>query len=363
MSSERPVRKHGIRGMRVSAADVARAVGVSPATVSYVLNDRPGVSQDMRDRVLGTARELGYPLQAHQRDKGRERTRVIGLILQDIANPFYTEVSAGVIDAARARDYEVFLAHTQESGEMLAKVVDTMITRRVDGIVITVLHPEDGEVVRRLRGAGVPFIQFSRRIPDLRADFVGIDDFAVASDILRHVVEDHGHTDVAVITGPPNSSASSTRAAGFVSTAQAIGLSLPPHRRFNAYLTAEGGHTVVQRLMVRRDLPRAIVCGSDAIASGVIGALRSQGLRVPDDVAVTGVDGVFPAASMLAELTTISVPRRRMAELSVEQLIRRVDGVGGPPQVLTQPHRLRIGTSCGCRPDSLVSWPSAAQDG
>ncbi|WP_327579027.1 hypothetical protein [Streptomyces sp. NBC_00145] len=79
----------------------------------------------MRD---STARELGYPLQAHQQNKGRGRTRVIGLILQDIANPFYTEVSAGVIDAARARDYEVFLAHTQESGETLAKVVDTMIT-------------------------------------------------------------------------------------------------------------------------------------------------------------------------------------------------------------------------------------------
>ncbi|WP_443045182.1 substrate-binding domain-containing protein [Streptomyces sp. NBC_00145] len=185
--------------------------------------------------------------------------------------------------------------------------------------------------MRRLRGAGVPFIQFSRRIPDLRADFVGVDDFAVASDILRHVVEDHGNTDVAVITGPPNSSASSTRAVSFVRTAQAIGLTLPPYRRFNAYLAAEGGHTVVQRLMARNDLPRAIVCGSDAIASGVIGALRSQGLRVPEDVAVTGVDGVFPAASMLAELTTISVPRRRIAELSVEQLIKRVDGVRQAP--------------------------------
>jgi LacI family transcriptional regulator len=353
-----PTRKIGIRALRVSAADIAREVGVSSATVSYVLNQRPGVSVEMRTRVLDAARQLGYSLEPHQLPPEDARTQVIGLILADISNPYYAELSAGTIDAARVHGYEVFLAHTQESTETLASVVSTMIARRVDGIVLTVLHPDDGDIVRQLRRAGTPFVQLSRRIPNLRADFVGVDDRCTAAAILRHVVEVHQHSDVAVVTGPRNSSASATRAEAFVATAHELGLPLPPHRRFHTYLTAEGGHRVVQRMIADDDIPKAIVCGSDAVASGVIGALRGHGLSVPGDVAVTGIDGVFSAASMLAELTTVDLPRREMAALAVEQLNRRINGVGGPAQDFIQPHRLRLGTTCGCRPSALVSWPT-----
>lgn len=349
MTVEHP-RKVGVRALRVSAADIAREVGVSPATVSYVLNRRPGVSAEMRIRILDAARQLGYPLEQHHPRPEVARTQVIGLILADISNPYYAELSAGTIDAARAHGYEVFLAHTQESAQTLASVVTTMIARRVDGVVLTVLHPGDGDIVRQLRRAGTPFVQLSRRIPKLHADFVGVDDRSSADQILRHIVEVHRHKDVAVITGPRNSSASAARAGAFVATAHELGLALPPHRRFHAYLTAEGGHRVVQHLIANDDIPKAIVCGCDAIASGVIGALRGHGLRVPEDVAVTGIDGVFSAASMLAELTTVDLPNRKMAELAVEQLNRRINGVGGPAQDFIHPHRLRLGTTCGCRP-------------
>ena len=346
MTTNGPVRKTGIRTLRVSAADVARTAGVSPATVSYVFNGRPGVSEEMRERILAIAKEMGYPLDRH-RSLDREHTRVLGLILTDISNPFYSDVSAGTIDVARSHGYEVFVAHTQESSQMLATVVKTMITRRVDGVLLTSLHTDDGEVIRTLRRAAVPFIQVSRRIPELQADFIGFDETAVADEIFQHVVE-HGYTDVAVITGPQSSSSSAARAAAYAAAAQRLGVPLPRHRRFTAYLTAYGGHRVAQHLIDAHDIPRAIVCGSDAIASGVIGTLREHELRVPDDVAVTGVDGVFPGLSMLAELTTITLPRRQLAERAVEQLIRRVNGVGGPAMDAVLPHSVRIGTSCGC---------------
>lgn len=349
MDPSGPVRKEGIRSLRVSAADVARAAGVSTATVSYVLNGRSGVSDEMRQRVLRIARDLGYALDKHQARLDPERTRVLGLVLADIGNPFYSDIAAGAIDAARAKDYEVFLAHTQESSETLMSVVEAMIARRVDGVALTVLRTEVGDVVRALRRAGVPFIQVTRRIPRLQADYIGVDDVAAAAEIFRHVVG-HGYTDLAVVTGPHSSSSSGTRAEAFLATARQLGVPLPPHRRFRAYLTAEGGNRAAQHLLEADDMPEAIVCGSDAIASGVIGTLRGRGIRVPEDVAVTGIDGVFPDASMLSELTTISVPRRHMASLAVEQLIRRVDGVGGPAQDSIQPHRIRIGTTCGCEP-------------
>lgn len=307
----------------------------------------------MRERILELASAMGYEVERHRKRQANERSRVLGLILADITNPFYAEVSAGVIDAARASGYEVFLAQTQESSETLRAIVEAMIARRVDGIVSTVFHPEDGHIARVLRQAQVPFVQMSRQIPQLRADYVGADDLAGAADILEHIVVDHGYRDIAVITGPRNSTASSARSDTFVSTAGRLGIDLPCTRRFNAYLTAEGGYRVVHRMLADNDLPRAVVCGSDAIASGVIGAVRARGFRVPDDVAVTGYDGVFPAASMLAELTTVSLPRRRMAEFAVTQLARRIDGVGGPPGTFIYPHHIRIGSSCGCQPSRV----------
>ena len=310
----------------------------------------------MRQHVLQVAEELGYPLEQHGARVKAQRTRVLGLIHPDMSNPFYSDVSAGAIDAARAEGYEVFLAHTQENSETLASITRAMIARSVDGIIFTVLHPDDGERIRELRRASIPFIQMSRRIPTLRADYVGVDDVAGADEILRHVVA-HGYDDIAVVTGVRNSSASATRAASFAATANDIGLPLPANRQFSAYLSEEGGRRLILRLIAEDDVPRAIVCGSDAIASGIIGGLRANGYRVPEDVAVTGYDGVFPLASMLAELTTVSLPRRHMAKVAVQQVVRRIEGIGGPVRDFIHPYRIRIGTSCGCNADVTVLPP------
>ena len=152
-----------------------------------------------------------------------------------------------------------------------------MIARRVDGVILTVLHPDDGDVVRSLRRAGIPFVQIIRQIPDLRADYIGIDDAAAAEEMMRHVVLDNGYTDIAVITGPLSSSSSARRAEAFLASSKRLGAPLPPHRQLSAYLSAQGGNRAAQHLIDTHDVPRAIVCGSDAIASGVVGTLRRHG--------------------------------------------------------------------------------------
>lgn len=353
MAEERRETQPKRRQARVSAAEVARACGVTPATVSYVFNRRPGVSRETRQMVLQKAAELGYSFEDPTAVSAPDRTRVLGVILADLANPFYADIASGAIDSARAAGYELFLAQTQESPESLTSVVKAMVARRVDGVILTVLHPEDGDVVRTLRRHGVPFVQVSRRIPALSADFVGVDDAAMADEIFSHIVG-HGLRDIAVVTGPRNSTSSATRAVAFANAAARLGVALPANRRFNAYLTAEGGDRVARRLLSEGALPQAIVAGSDAIASGIIGTLRSARVRVPEDVAVTGIDGVFPTASMLGELTTMDVPRRGMSAVAVDRLIKRIDGAGGPPQEVLLPHRLRIGTTCGCDPHGDV---------
>ena len=336
-----------IANRRVSAAAVARAAGVSPATVSYAFNGRLGVSEEVRLRILQLAESMGHTPPARISQKIRQKTRVLGLVVTDIANPFYTEVAAGVIDAARSHGYEVFLAHTQEDPQVLASTIETMIERRVDGVVLAVLHPDDGDVIRALRRAQTPFVQLSRRIEHIEADFVGIDDKAAATSIMEHVLS-HGYTEIATITGPRNSSASAAREDAFAATAFLNGISPSSNRRVRTYLSEEGGLRAVQELLTGGQVPQAIICGSDAIALGVLSGLRAHGLRVPEDVAVTGFDGLLPGIAPLIDLTTISQPRRRMAVSAVDLLIRRLNGDGGNPQQLVLGHALRIGTTCGC---------------
>ncbi|MGV9801756.1 LacI family DNA-binding transcriptional regulator [Mycobacterium sp. NPDC003449] len=332
---------------RVSAADVARAVGVSPATVSYVMNGRRGVSEQTRAKILEVAEQLGHISSARADGLRAHQTRVIGLVLTDIANPFYTEIAAGTIDAARARGFEVFLAHTQEDPETLRSVVDAMIARHVDGVVFTVLHPDDGEVIRSLRSAHIPLVQLSRRIERIDADFVGIDDRGAAAEMMEHVVG-HGYRDIVTIVGPRTSSASAAREDGFVRTAESHGIRSIASHRISTYLSERGGYVAVEQVLARKALPHVIVCGSDAIALGAISALRAHAIKVPEDVAVTGFDGLFPGASPLVELTTVNQPRREMAEQSIELLTRRIDGAGGSYQSVLRAHELRIGTTCGC---------------
>ena len=258
---------------RVSAAAVARAVGVSPATVSYALNGRAGVSRDVRVRILETAESMGHTQSSKKYQQVDKQTRVLGLVVTDIMNPFYTEIAAGVIDESRRHGYEVFLAHTQECPQMLASTVEAMIERRVDGVVLAVLHPDDGNVIRALRRAQTPFVQLSRRIEHIDADFVGIDDTAAATSIMEHVLS-HGYSNIATITGPRNSSASAAREDAFAATAFVNGISPAENRRVRTYLSEEGGLRAVQELLTDGKAPQAIVCGSDAIALGVLSGLR-----------------------------------------------------------------------------------------
>ncbi|MBY4130131.1 LacI family DNA-binding transcriptional regulator [Rhodococcus fascians] len=330
---------------RVSAAQVARAAGVSTATVSYVMNGRGGVSAETRSHVLDVAQRLGHTSSVRADQLRAQRTRVIGLVLTDIANPFYAEIAAGAIDAARSKGYEVFVSHTQEDPDTLRSITEAMIARQVDGVVLTVLHPDDGDIIRSLRSAHIPFVQLSRRIESIAGDFVGIDDFTAATQMMEHVVG-HGYTDIVTITGPRTSSASAAREAGFRSVTDRHGLRVPSG--ITTYLSEAGGSQAVEQLLSSKVLPRALVCGSDVIALGAISALRSNNIRVPQDVAVTGFDGLFPGASSLVELTTVRQPRRELAEQALDLLVRRIDGIGGSFQAVLRAHEMRIGTTCGC---------------
>lgn len=340
----------GLRGTttrkRVTLADVARHAGVSRAAASYVINGKPGVADATRERVLAVADELGFRPNRLARSLRQGHSKAIGLLLADVANPFYPELAAGVLDAAKALGYKVFLSHTGDDPRQQASEAYALLDHRCDGLIFTTLTSADRHLLEQLIRHGIPFVQLVRRVPGIVADFVGIDDGAGGRTAAEYLLT-LGHRDIAVVAGPRQSSASRARAQGLCQALASHGITLPPERCTESSLTRDGGYTAARRLLEAARPPQAIACGNDVIALGVIDALIDAGLGVPEDVAVIGYDDMSFASSRLLELTTIRQPRHEMGAEAARILANRVRYPDAPLSERILAHQLVPRRTCG----------------
>ncbi|MET4058765.1 LacI family transcriptional regulator [Arthrobacter sp. UYP6] len=338
------------RMAKVSAAAVARACGVSPATVSYVMNGQPGVSTETRRHVVKIANELGFRPSGHGRLPDPVLTRVVGLILPNIVNQMYTGWAQHIITATAAEGFEVFVATSQDDADSLAQIAATLAARNVDGVIIAAALREDARALRTLRQKRIPYVYLSRRTQHMPADFVGIDDDAAASELMSHILG-HGYTEIATVIGPRFSTASLAREQAFVRTAAAAGIVISGDRKISTRLNSEGGLVAAEKLLGSANPPRAIVCGSDEIAIGVMEHALSLGMRIPQDLAVVAGDGLPHSRSRLIGMTTTVQPVRRMADRAFELLLNQITTPRTTFEDAVFAHRLHAGTSCGCPPD------------
>lgn len=332
----------------VSAAAVARACGVSKAAVSYVMNGQGGVSAETRRRIIKTAAELGYrPAAGPRRDP--LLTRVVGLILPNIVNPMYTGWAQRIISITRDEGFDVFVATTDDDPDTLAQVAATLAARNVDGVIIAALMREDLRALRVLRQKRIPFVCLSRSADQLHGDYVGIDFDAAATLLMGHVLS-HGYREIATVIGPRVSTASLIREQAFVRTAAAAGIAVQGRRKISTRLDSAGGRAAARSLLASSRPPRAVVCGSDEIAIGVMEHAMSIGLRIPEDLAVVGGDGLPHSRSALIALTTVIQPINVMAERSFELLLDQISRPRSTYHHVICEHRLHIGRTCGCPP-------------
>lgn len=328
-------------GETTTAAGLARDLGVSPAAVSYALNGRPGLSSALRSEIIDAARDRGLAVKAH------ERQHLLGLILADIGNPFYSEFAVSISDTARKAGYEVVIAHTDDEPEAIQSSVRSMIRHGVDGVILTVINAHDASLSREFRAAGVPYVQVSRRSADTPAPYVGIDDYAAGRDVMGHLL-DHGYRDIAIVAGPLRSSSTANRVSGMKDALRERDLPVRRNRLLFTSLSNEGGVTAAEYLLRRPPLPRAIACGTDAIAMGLLDRLMQQGVRCPEDVAITGYDGLTFSMSEMVNLTTIVQPRTEMASTALAELIHSSSETMRGMAVFTCPYSFHIGRTCGC---------------
>jgi LacI family transcriptional regulator len=338
---------------RSTIYEVAKRSGVSTATVSRVMAEGKGFSTATRERVLSIAAELGWVPSGPARGLASRRSGIVGLLFPDFGrsgeaeeeSPLYVDqVIRGAERSATAAGDAVLIAATRsESGRELAFA----IAGKVDGLVVMARSLSDDDIAAISRS--VPVVMLANTPERGGLDFVGADNRGGARQVTEHLITRHGHTDLAFLSGPPESPDSQDRFAGFRDALRAAGLPVPRRPAATGGFTEAGGQQAVTAMIEARRLPRAIVCGNDEMAIGALAALRAARRRVPGNVAVTGFDDIAASRHVQPALSTVHQPMRELGERSVRMLLERIAEPGRPPASVVLPTQMVIRNSCGCR--------------
>ena len=318
---------------KVTIKDIARRANVSVASVSYVLNNTRYVSPELHARIELAIEELGYTPNLVARSLRQSRTKTIGLIVPDNSNPFFAEIAKGVEDAGFSAGYSVILCNSNAMPERELAYLEVLRSKRVDGIIFIATTAEIRHI-RPLIEDGIPAVIFYRDSGDMNVDRFLIDNDLAGSLVTNHLIE-LGHRQIACIQPASTETPSALRVAGFKRVMEAHSLpcveALMPR---GDNLIAGGGRATRELLKSGRPFT-AVFATNDAMAIGCIRTLRDNGIRVPDDVSVAGVDDIMLASIIEPPLTTVRSPKyeagRQAVEMLVDRMIRKY--ADGPRQV------------------------------
>lgn len=318
---------------------VADLAGVSIATVSHVINDTRAVSAPLTARVLDAMEQLDYQPDVVARSLRRRETLTIGLLLPTVEIPFYGWVAEGVEAAANEAGYSVILCNSGWSTQRERHHLRNLIARRVDGLLCSSLAMTAEHLAPLLRRE-TPIVVFERTMPGLELDAVEIDNFQGAYDATAHLIA-LGHRRIGCITGLPDSDLNTCRLRGYTQSLEAAGLPVDSELIITGDYGAAAGVQHGSRLLNAPQPPTAVFAFNDLMAMGVMQAAQARGLRVPDDLAVIGFDGLPLTAFTSPPLSTVEQPVTDMGAAAVSLLLDRIrDRAPGTAQVRTFPAKL-----------------------
>ncbi len=327
-------------------SDVAKLAGVSPVTVSRVINNADNVSPATRARVEQAIDELGYVPSGVAKSLRLKRTQTLALIVPDIQNSFWTTVARGVEDAAQSSGYSIFLCNTDENAEKQRHYLEVVISQRTDGVIIAPCD-NSAQNLELLRKRRIPTVVMDRYIDGWNVDTVMGDSVSASRALVKHLIK-LGHTRIAMISGPQTTSTSTDRIIGYRVALAEGGIPYDPNLiRIGEYRSISG-ERLTHQLLAGDDRPTAIFAANNVIALGVIDALNAHGLRIPQDVALVSFDDL-PNTSRLFPFLTVAVqPAYDLGANAAQLLLSRLENNHIPaPRHVILPTRLIIRHSCG----------------
>ncbi|RPI93605.1 MAG: LacI family transcriptional regulator [Chloroflexi bacterium] len=324
---------------RVTMSDVARQARVSLMTVSRVINNKGDVSNETRQRVLEIISSLGYRPSAIARSLATKETSTIGLVVPDVSNAFFAEVTQGVERLAYSKGYHVFLCNTEEDPQRELAVIQSLEEKRVDGLILCSSRLEEEKLIDIM--ANLPaVVLINRRLHqtvDEIFDSVTLDDERGGRLATTHLIQ-RGHRCIGFLAGPLASYSGAGRRKGYLAALQEAGISLVDGWMKHCQPSVEGGYEATRQLLGTYPQLTALFCFNDLVAVGALQACDELRRRVPEDLAIVGHDDIPVAALVSPALTTCRVPRYELGARAVNALLERLrDCPGNCNQSILQP--------------------------
>jgi LacI family transcriptional regulator len=334
----------------VTIKDVARLAGVSPMTVSRVINGSERVSPETRRRVEEAIADLGYVPSRLARGLIRQKTGTLALIVPDVANPFFTLIVRGAEDVARRAGYRMLLCDTRSDLALEREVIEEMIAHRVEGIAIAPVSDRSRNHLLRLREFGVEVVLIDRTVPGIDCDVVVGDNAGGGKRLVEHLIG-LGHTRIGLIVESDEVSTARDRHQAYVAALEAGGLPVDQELIVHSTVDPEGGRVGMRRLLGLHDPPTAVFTVNNLVALGAIEAVRAANLEVPDDVALVCFDDIEYASRLYPFLTVMAQPAETLGSLGTQLLLDRIAGrAPEQPRVVVLPAQFIVRRSCGAVP-------------
>jgi LacI family transcriptional regulator len=341
--------------MTPTIRDVARRAGVSPMTVSRVVNGNVRVKADTRQRVQDAITALGYVPNNLARGLTRQKTGALALIVPDFADPFFTLILRGAEAVARRAGYRVILCNTDGDVEREGAYLEDMVAHRVEGLLIAPVGDQSRHNLRRLGPHPPPFVLVDRSIPGIESDLVQGDSVGGARLVVDHLLA-LGHRRIAHITESQDVSTARDRLRGYTEALAATNVPFDPDLVVVATgANARGGFEAAQRLLDREPRPSAIFAVNNLTAVGAVTAIRERGLEIPGDMAVVCFDDIELAALLYPFLTVMAQPAETFGTLAVQLLLDRISGRATERRRrVVLPADLIVRASCGAELPAVV---------
>jgi LacI family transcriptional regulator len=359
-------------GSKVTLQDVADQAGVSLATASRVVNEGPRrVGPSLADRVRAAVAELGYTANLQARAVATGQSTMVGVVVHDIADPYFSSIAAGLIEVADTRQLLVCMSSTPAAEAAEREYVALMRAQRARAVILIGSRTDDAAAREALRAEIQAFTRSGGRAVCIGQDLLGVDTIlpenAAGAEALARAMVALGHRSFAVLAGPRGLLTARDRLDGFRAGLAAWSVSLDPARVIHGAFTRDGGYEAMSAILATRDpLPDCVFAVTDVMALGALARLRAGGLEVPADLALAGFDDIATLRDVYPPLTTVRLPLRRMGEMAANLVLAEASGASGATEttdatltVHDQPRVIPVPGEVILR-DSTVPPPPAA---
>ena len=327
--------------------DVADRAGVSPKTVSNVVNNWPYVTEKTREKVLREIKAAGYRPSALARSLVTGETRTIGVLITDISNPFFGQAIRGCEDVLHDANYSIVLCDTDENLAKERRYIDTLAAKGIDGLILWGARSSSDEVFAAAGTIPIVAIDTDMGEGSDTTTVIDVDNERGAQMAVAHLLR-AGRRSIGYLAGPGQRQTAEKRLSGYRRALTEAGLVFDPCSVAPGLPSIRGGYEAAGRLLGSRKID-ALFCYNDLMAIGAIVAIGHLGLAIPEDIALVGFDDISISALLNPPLTTVRIAQYDLGRLAASQLLERLQGSVDEPRKILFPTELQIRNSCGTK--------------